>query len=210
MKTPIHITFTGVDSFINPTDLKTLSSKYSIEWGVLIGGNPDKNRYPKLDVINTISQYADDNGLDCALHLCGPFAKQAQEGNIDYNINIRGFKRFQVNALQYDLDQLGKFADKVDKHIIYQHRKGEFKSDLHPKVFAIHDESGGKGKVPDSRPLPVDRLVGYAGGINLENVKAIVDSIPDGEYWIDMETSLRTNDKFDLDICESICRKIWN
>lgn len=210
MSLPTHITFTGVDKFTDLDKVLYLSKKYQIEWGVLIGGNPTKNRYPELDIINTVSKFAEKHNLNCALHLCGVFAQTAKNKIIPAEINIDGYKRFQINAIEYDLDSLGEVAEFFNKDIIFQHRKGKFPDNLHQNVYALHDESGGKGLIPSNRPELSDKLVGYAGGIGLDNVTEILQTIPDGNFWIDMETKLRTDDKFDLNICENICKKVWS
>jgi len=208
--TPQFITFTGVDNQVDLSKLIELSNLYPIEWGVLIGGNPLKNRYPKLDRINEISEIALNNNLNCALHLCGEFARAAKDGIISSEINISGYKRFQINSIYYDFDQLGQFARSVNKDIIFQHRTNTFPTGLPPRVYPLHDKSGGKGKVPTSRPVTPDTFVGFAGGIGPTNVMDILSQISPGKFWIDMESSLRIDDKFDLNICEQICRKVWN
>ena len=50
---------------------------------------------------------------------------------------------------------------------------------------------------------------GYAGGLNPDTIgdalAAIAARVPDGQpYWIDMESGVRTDDRFDLDKCERV------
>ena len=59
--------------------------------------------------------------------------------------------------------------------------------------------------------LPETEPFGYAGGINPENVVDVVRELNDiceTDFWIDMETGIRTNDKFDVKKCEEICRRL--
>ena len=58
---------------------------------------------------------------------------------------------------------------------------------------------------PETNPF------GYAGGISPENVVETVKSITEiceTDFWIDMETGIRTNDKFDITKCEEVCNKL--
>lgn len=79
-------------------------------------------------------------------------------------------------------------------------------------VQMLFDRSGGTGKVPDTWPRhPGGGVqVGYAGGINPDNVLDVIDAIgPDGPYWIDMESGVRTDDWFDLDKCEAVLQAVY-
>jgi phosphoribosylanthranilate isomerase len=67
----------------------------------------------------------------------------------------------------------------------------------------LFDESAGRGISPDSwdAPLP-GHFCGYAGGMNPDNVEAnikMIEKVAAGHTtWIDMESGVRTNDRFDL------------
>lgn len=64
---------------------------------------------------------------------------------------------------------------------------------------------------PDSLPpgLP-NKLVGYAGGINPDNVSKFLALIAHADnFYIDMESGVRTNGWFDLDKVESVCRQVF-
>ena len=65
------------------------------------------------------------------------------------------------------------------------------------------------------KPLNIPGLkVGYAGGLNPENVGEKLEYLMEnveGEFWIDMESGVRTDDRFDIDKCVSVlqtCHKI--
>ena len=86
------------------------------------------------------------------------------------------------------------------------------------KWSMLLDSSGGRGidtplKVYESR-----RKVGYAGGINPDNVgdklSFLLENVKTGEFWIDMESGVRTDDWFDVDkvvkvmeICENVIKE---
>lgn len=203
---PAFVTFTGLDDQTDLVEAFFLSTKYPIEWGVLFGGRLGANRYPSqqtVDTIVSISKSLDD--VKISAHLCGKFARDAVNGV--YPDNLSSFTRTQINAVSYDLGALKRIHDDVKIPVIMQHRNGAFPI-LPEGVYALHDQSGGKGVVPTSRPLSGDHLVGYAGGIGPENVSEIISDLS-GNFWIDMETKIRTNDWLDLAKCESVCKQIW-
>jgi phosphoribosylanthranilate isomerase len=74
----------------------------------------------------------------------------------------------------------------------------------------LFDTSGGRGEIPLAVPgHNKARLVGFAGGITPENVLRWIGSVNAQNYWIDMESGVRTDDWLDLDKCEAVCRAIW-
>lgn len=219
MNHPEFITFTGVDDYTDIGAMSALSDEYPIEWGVLIGGRPGKVRYPSVARINELVALAMNIQYTwwfrLSLHLCGTYAQRAMT-NIELpenEIDIRGFGRVQVNAPTYDMDALGKLAEKYGVDVIFQHRDGPFPINLPPGVFPLHDPSGGRGTVPSERPIQTANcgLVGYAGGIRPENIHEALDSMNRPvNYWIDMETGVRTNDRFDLTRCEAVCKAVYS
>ena len=70
-------------------------------------------------------------------------------------------------------------------------------------VACLFDRSGGKGLVPSSWPLiRNDVFCGYAGGLGPETLSEellkIFEMTNGQEIWIDMESKIRTEKKFDL------------
>jgi phosphoribosylanthranilate isomerase len=65
------------------------------------------------------------------------------------------------------------------------------------------DASGGRGIDTPIEILKTNIKVGYAGGINPDNVadklSFLLEHVNTGEFWIDMESGVRTDDWFDLD-----------
>ena len=74
---------------------------------------------------------------------------------------------------------------------------------VYPNVSALWDQSGGNGVALEHWPLPNGKLtIGYAGGLNEHNIveylaKLTANREPD-EFWVDLETGARTDDKFDI------------
>ena len=82
-------------------------------------------------------------------------------------------------------------------------------------ISMLHDASGGRGIPTESYELPPEglqlkaskraqnrSLFGFAGGISPENVESKIQQIMDlgdFDFWIDMESAVRTNDVLDLD-----------
>jgi phosphoribosylanthranilate isomerase len=75
----------------------------------------------------------------------------------------------------------------------------------------LFDRSGGRGVFPDDWPAHPGNniLVGYAGGIRPENVRAAIED-KSGRYWIDIETGVRHHDdRFDIALCRQICQSVY-
>ena len=79
------------------------------------------------------------------------------------------------------------------------------------------DASGGEG-IETSLVAFAGKKIGYAGGINADNVADkltfLMENEQVGDFWIDMESGVRTDDWFDtdkvrrvLEICEPIINK---
>ena len=89
-------------------------------------------------------------------------------------------------------------------------------------ISMLHDASGGRGiptEVYEVPPTAADlkgvnrswtqnrALFGFAGGISPDNVEAKIQQIMalgDFDFWIDMESAVRTDDVLDLDKVESV------
>lgn len=86
-------------------------------------------------------------------------------------------------------------------------------------ISVLLDASGGRGLDTGIKILPTDGKVGYAGGFNPDNVAEkmsfLLENVTTGEFWIDMENGVRTDDWFDLDkvekvleICATVVKKM--
>lgn len=203
---PRWITFTGLDAQTDMGRVEALTKRYPTEWGVLFGGRLGKNRYPPRDVADE----AEKRGLPMSMHLCGAIAAEANSGYAPQD--YRAFRRIQVNRAegQYDMHTLSQLAAFIDRDIIVQHRARVFAETL-SGIVPLQDTSGGKGKAASfwATPFRPDQLVGYAGGLNPDNVADAVARMPATNFWIDMETGVRTDDWLDLDKCEAVCKAIY-
>ena len=221
-------TFTGVDNKTSLTSLQILANRYNnIEFGILVSKNNtdlDKvNRFPSFETIDKVLN-ADLPSVSC--HICGELARHyVNTGDFSEIRDFLGqqrvakFSRFQLNIRGYDNYKL--FVIEEDIHIIIQ--VSDAKSyqyfyqmqELNPnKVEALIDYSGGHGKLGCFNYVSDgDEIFGYAGGINANNVAYILGYIEgrmesDVNYWIDMESSVRTDDWFDTSKVREICSEV--
>ena len=226
-----HITFTGIDSKTDLGALWELQHQYPIaEFGVLVAKNwrENGNRY-----FNPSYLMALDRGLNLSAHLCGSIARAAVRGDMEplrewtrsdfYTL----FNRCQLN-IATSADNPSCFAYEGDitdyfEEVILQQKSVEdcplwIGSPASDHVTVLFDASGGQGIDTPIEVMPVIHKVGYAGGISPENVAEKLTYLlqnPDvGDFWIDMESGVRTDDWFDVDkvrkvleICQPIINK---
>lgn len=236
-----HITFTGIDAKTDIKALREIQERYPIvEFGVLTSYHwfENGNRYldPKV-IYDTLR----GERLHLALHVCGQAAHDAAIGRWDlierltWN-NLDLFDRVQLNIANRtdNPDALSKRAKIVGQEIIIQQRNRDdmdlytatfekflYKKDRYNRTFSVLlDASGGQGidtPIEVAPPFSAPQ-VGYAGGINPDNVADklafLMENVQTGDFWIDMESGVRTDDWFDIDkvrrvleICEPIINK---
>ena len=220
------VTFTGVDDKTSLDVLKLLDSE-NIEWGILVSANnTDKGtavRFPSFETIDKVLNLGLNN-VSC--HICGNLARHyVKTGDFSqirdfltqkrvekfsrFQLNIRGYDSYKPFVIEEDIHIIIQVSDSKSYQYFYQMQV------LNPeKVEALIDYSGGKGKlgyfdyVSDG-----DEILGYAGGIGVNNVAYILGYIEgrmecDVKYWIDMESSVRTDDWFDLDKVAEVCDEV--
>ena len=215
MTRPKFITFTGIDQKTSVYDLVTLAGEYPVEFGILVGGDAAKNRYPSEYWIDRFLMNPMTASLKLSLHLCKEYAKSVNNHGLlpatpAWMARVHHFDRMQVNAIWYNTDNCLNVARNFKVEIIQQTR-GEF--EVMPEgLFQVDDGSGGRGIVPSSRAKPIGPgLVGYAGGFRPENVKAEVAKIEAENYWIDMETGVRNDgDWFDVTKARKVCQEVYD
>lgn len=190
-----YITMTGIDI---RTDIDALPQ--CVEYGVLYSANPNgRNRYPaRNEIPDILSNMAD---FSTALHVCG---SQAKNQLINHRLDDLTCKvqRIQVNGVVTP-DELRTICSVYpDNAIITQHNICNA-SLVSIEVLSLNhsllvDNSGGRGVLPDKWERPDTwKKVGFAGGIGPSNICSVwnsVELVAKGEWWIDMETSLRDDD----------------
>lgn len=230
-----HITFTGIDARTDLQELQAIQQQYPIaEFGVLTSYHwyENGNRYLNPQFLPNL--YGRE--LNLALHICGGAAQDAMNGlwtcvNIlTEDLLYRGlFQRIQLNvANRQDNPYILACTPNPKTEVIIQQRSGNtdvFERSLWededgcPRLVSmLIDDSGGQGI--DSPIIIYSSVykIGYAGGINPDNVADklayLFENVHDGEFWIDMESGVRTDDWFDLDkvhqvleICQPIIKE---
>jgi len=217
---PLFITFTGVDSRTNIENMRWISDRYPVEWGVLFSRKRQgrENRYPNMNGIDFMM--VDNNRVDpapmrFAAHLCGDLAREIMEyetGDMR-RYPVKRFDRIQINHGEPSVAAAQRFGQMAGKRCILQCRDTESFPREHD-VDWLYDVSGGNGVRPKKWLPHPGRLVGYAGGINPGNVLDTIQSINGlmgrcGPYWIDMESSVRTDDWFDLVKVRTVCEVVY-
>lgn len=209
MRLPDFITFTGADDRTCVNWMRNLSLRFPIEWGVLFSPSRQgtDQRHPGGDKQSELAW----SGLRLAAHLCGGHARYVMgEGEkTRIPVDLGYWQRVQVNHATPDASRIAKFCHSWGTKGIGQSRGVSFPADA--GVEWLFDTSAGRGAAPTAWPShPGVGRVGYAGGINPSNVLDVLRAInSSGPYWIDMETGVRTDDWFDLDKCEQVCRLVY-
>jgi len=204
----MKISFTGVDDTTEVADLVALSNEsiFPIEYGILINLGKEGPRYPSA----TQRQKVLSENLFTAAHLCGAstfeyilysgldnsFGQELfQYDRIQVNINARkdDFTSEQVVKVFETLQDFGL------KTIFQYYEKSKRLLDLVGSTDVLFDSSRGLGILAEnwSDPLP-GYSCGYAGGLNpttTDQFQLFYDMNVD---WIDMESGVRTDNKFDV------------
>lgn len=219
-----YLTLTGIDVRCNISELKDLQEQYPrLEYGVLLSKSriekADNNRYPNLETIKSFV----DGGLKVSCHVCGSLARKTmQSGKFDMLQEFLGelypaFQRFQFNINGCKCSAIFRYIGEAP--IIIQTGTPESKlfyqsmhvCDTAGKVQALVDASGGTGKFSGYfEEMPkADEFWGFAGGLGVDNLSRILiylnNKLEDKEFWVDMESSVRTDDWFDMSIARKLC-----
>jgi hypothetical protein len=225
-----HITFTGIDAKTPLWGLIDLQKEYPIaEFGVLMSykWQTNGNRYLDPALLSLLD--AGRNELNLSLHICGRATVDAMNGDwtkIDAHLfgNLDIFSRTQLNigtrkskpeyaqpspdnSLEVIIQQKDVNSLDVYNNTIKHFEDGRFS--------VLLDASGGNGINTPINILPIEGKVGYAGGFNPDNAAEklayLFENHTTGDFWIDMETGVRTDDWFDLDKAQKVlesCQKV--
>lgn len=206
-KKPQFITFTGADDWTNVGHMTLLAEQYPIEWGILFSPVRQgiNSRYPGSDAQSRLTR----SDLRLSAHLCGGHSRNIMDGrSLKIQVDLGVFKRIQINHRAPDAGCISEFSRRWGSRCIGQCRGPVFPRDT--SVDWLFDQSGGRGKESEALPLYPGLLVGYAGGIGPDNVLDVIERIAaSGPYWIDMESKVRTNDRFDLALCRRVCELVY-
>lgn len=206
---PSFVTFTGADDETSIETMQDLSARYPIEWGILF--SPSRQgvdpRYPGIGTLERLF----GSGLQLAAHLCGDHARDIMGGRDPLlPVPLTPFARIQINHVAPDPGTIAAYARRIGKPCIAQARGESFPDD--DRILWLFDVSGGRGIAPKAWPRHPGRLVGYAGSLGPSNSAAVVREIgphATAPYWLDMESGVRTDDRFDLGLVGHVCSSVY-
>jgi hypothetical protein len=236
------VTITGADDDVDVLELARLSREYPfVEWGILISESQvGKPRYPTAlwtrEFAREVCRMG--SGMLSSYHLCGSFARDALLGTSERVDNCAAIgARIQINGAFSRLSHrhfqdFVPMASRRKCEFILQCPSGEALLRAEGvanvvgtgRVSALFDASGGSGLYPPAWPPPPPSRqaglpglhTGYAGGIGPGNVESVLDtleSVNKDQFWIDMESGVRTDGGFDLDkvtlVLERAKRFVW-
>lgn len=201
-----------------------------VEWGILLSKRSAGvvNRFPSYDWFNQLrieKQNPDSKyrSLRLSGHLCGSLVNEFLVRDLN-NFGVASnqyltpewFDRIQINThgekTKYDIDAVFsnvynnphiEFIAQYDKVNDYIHKLHSFGV---KNISALYDLSHGAGVLPKQWDSPLEGIrTGYAGGLSVDNLEEqllVLDGVigDTKSIWIDAETWLRTNDKFDLNL----------
>ena len=210
---PQYITFTGIDRADMLPAMLDLAARYPVEWGVLVDqAQEGAPLFPGAQVRRVLQAAP----LRLSAHLCGAAARAVVEGG-PVAVDLAGFARVQVNhgrtgSTERDIANSARFGASRGVRVALQ-CQGEFPRD--GRVDWLYDVSFGTGVRPAAWPAidAAQLFCGYSGGLNPANVRATLAALPvapGAAYWIDMESGVRTDNRFDLAKCEAVCRAVFD
>lgn len=195
--TASFITLTGADEWTDIGELAQLECEVGLLYTFCPEGRP---RYFSQHWICETARKLPR----AALHVCGLTAqRQLIAGQLDDL--VASVMRVQVNGLLTTRDCKLICAQYPTKTIITQHTP----HNLHllavsaPNHALLVDASGGRGLTLAAWEAPVTtKAVGYAGGLGPDNLARELTRLRpllSGHWWVDMESSLRVDDRFSLE-----------
>jgi hypothetical protein len=212
------VTITGADDSTDVSDLLGLSKEFPfVEWGVLVSWSSEgHSRFPTRNWINVLLQNSLEQEINLSTHMCGRWVRDLMFGDLDWSelpLVVDASQRVQINfhgeAGLSHRDFIDNLKEKSPREFIFQwdgvNDHYSFAALLHGiKVSSLYDISHGAGVLPDKWIKPSNYFAtGYAGGLSPDNVVQNlyqINKICPKDFWIDMETNVRTPEGQALDI----------
>lgn len=212
------VTITGADDSTDPEALVELWERFPfVEWGILIG-TTFGDRMPSDEWIRKLVECREKTGnvMRLSLHVCGKWLRQIAAGRSQlqqsFGPTLYAFKRVQMNwhgvpmNISVAKNVVHAFSamdmPRWDPTLIFQ--LDGTNDDLYKESVSsfrcagLFDRSHGMGVKPGDWPA-CHRFIpsGWAGGLGPDNLEAEIPRIaamanPALDYWIDMETHVRT------------------
>lgn len=215
------VTLTGIDEDSNPEALVYLGRWFPfVELAVLAGTREGGPRMPERRWIREWAANANRAGVATAIHLCGARSRAVRDRDWQKLGDLAsGFGRVQVNLPPSEraaaTPALNELSRLLQQRVIVQH-DGPWETTEAARcadLDLLADGSGGRG-IPGFASWPPprkDRLSGYAGGIGPATIHRALEFAaqwPKRQIWIDMETGIRTAERFDMTKAITVCAEV--
>jgi len=213
-------TFAGPDDRTNISDLIDASNK-NVELAVLYC--PEKQGEHRFPTNKWIEELLNTPNIDAKLsiHLCGSSVKELINKDKALIELISRFDRIQINTNAKSLNKkelLNPLINTINElkfqFIMQSNRSNNDSLEYFPQnTHILLDASGGRGVTPEKWTdiSKYGDLVGYAGGIGPDNIDETINKlelISQSNYWVDMESAIRTNNEFDISKCKEVMMKV--
>ena len=225
-----RVTLTGIDDFTDTSRLVELSTRFPfVEFGVLFSSVTGRARYPHPE---KISEFTEKLG-SLSAHFCGWYPREVLEKK-NYSLLTKtgvDFDRIQLNYT-FGKEKQQLFLSLIDwlednRHVTVIIQKNHINAEVLwncqkrleglDNFHVLYDASGGNGVEIEKIEAPFFKhYTGYAGGIDVYNIREICKLITKAEWdeswdvWIDMESGVRTDNKFDLRKAELVLEYVDN
>lgn len=215
------VTITGADDSVQIKDLVEITKDYPfVEWGILMSRSQAGFwRFPSQEWKNSFASIMTRECPDSnvSLHLCGQYVRDILEKGVNsswfnnvplWDLASRCQLNFHGVLHSYNLDKcVGCLMKYPDIQFILQNDEVNFEVYCTVGQFinsvSLFDISHGSGMSPDSWPQS-NFFSGFAGGLGPHNIKQELPKIfkvaGEHDFWIDMETNVRTPDDSQLDL----------
>lgn len=219
-----RVTISGADDEVSPALLRSLSDEFPfVEWGILRSASREgEPRYPTLawrEQLGEVAILCDRPGqldMNLSAHFCGQLTRDTLAGDMRWFKELPAeYDRVQLNGFvptreveqyigSHDVEWIIQARDTNLLNVAREYRKALAEAS---RVSALWDPSGGRGIATKEWPVATGFSLGYAGGITPENVVQVLGEIErsmgpglynDLDFWIDLESGVRTSDKFDV------------
>lgn len=232
-----RVTITGADDKTDTDTLLKLSAVYPfVEWGILVGSHYGE-RFPSLEWVKSLvdAKVNSDIKVQLSLHVCGSHLKNIANGHSflyeTLGNELFAFQRVQLNwhgekqkpncseNILHSFCKLDRGGFGWDPVLIFQ--LDGVNDDLYEAagrrfaVCGLFDRSHGAGVLHGEWPKASTEIpCGWAGGLGPGNLESELPRI-DAQawavqnYWVDMETQVRTDELLDLPKVER-CLQIAN
>lgn len=219
----IRVTITGADDQVDPRALVELSARFPfVEWGILLStSRAGQPRYPTEEWIWSLARATGRRPVHLAAHFCGACARETLSGARNWSLEVPlSVDRIQLNGYEELTPAFcgmvsSATCDAGPEYILQARTSSGLETAMRDRRrirrgSILIDPSGGRGLDAHALWAAVERgeeWIGFAGGITPANVVeaiSFLDERRSGPFWIDMESGVRVDDRFDLGLVNQV------